>query len=284
MKRELTSICVVGISIVLLSACAPATTTPAAEELPEVSVEDLGSDQAILDYDTGTYQLPTDGISLDAPDYVMRVLHAIAVKADECVVEKGYPAVASEVDWAPYKQEEDRTFGRWSTVYASKYGISLVPDGGPPRVDFTSKGPEFNNAYNSCAEAAKDELADVITFSQTQNVVQQIRAKAYQLAISSDDGRAALADWRNCAESAGIVLELESGQPVQSYIDQGKEAEIAAYVTFADCAKSTGAIQQLANARLRFELALMKSQEARIAAFVVERDDAIAKLDAAILG
>ncbi len=284
MRTFTVPVLLVGAALIALTGCTADAEAGPPGSLPEVNITELSGLTADLDYERGTYALPTDEYSLNAPGYVMRVLHAIAVKADDCVEAKGFPPVAGNMDWSAYEPEEDRSFGRWSPALASQYGISVAPDAGPPASDLLSRGPKFNNAYNSCSESAKQELLSVLEFSQSPNIVNTIAGEANRLASTSEVGKIALAEWRACAEDAGVVLELNSGQPVQTYIDKGKEAEIAAYVVYAECAKSTGAVQRLADLRVQYETALLRTQEVQIQAFADQVDDAVAELDDVILG
>lgn len=270
---------------VLLSGCASQPTPESdVREVPEVSIDGLEDVVATVDYETGTVALPSDSYDIQAPEYVVRMLHAIAVRADQCMIDKGFDAIADQTDWSPFSKPEDRIFGRWSPKLASVYGAGRADDSLPPQVSLVAYGPDFSNAYNECAEVAKGTLKDEINFSQGPNVALDIRFGALQMAQDSEAGKKALADWRECSEAAGVVLDPNDGMPVEEYKTQGKEAEIEAYTTHAECAQSSGAIQTLADLRARYETALIEVQEAQLVEFTKQRDEVIKSLDDAIAG
>ncbi len=273
------------LALVLTGCSADAAPSPtAADPLPEVSIEDYGDVTAKLDYEHAVAETPTSALSLSNPDYVVRVLHAIAVTADRCMVEKGFEATADDRDWSPFIPEEDRTYGIWSVAYASRYGVSLSPEAGPAAVDVISMGVEQSKAYDTCATEAKGSLMDELLFSQDKNIDAQVRNRAYELTLASDEGKDAKLTWQACMEQRGIVLDPADGRPVQQYQEQGKEAEIGAIVVEAECARSTGAVQTLYDIQARYEAALIDSQSAQVASFVEERDAAIKVFDKAISG
>jgi len=284
-RRRVPATAFMLLALVLTGCSADAAPAPIeAEPLPEVSIEDYGDVTAKLDYDHAVAETPASALSLSSPDYVVRVLHAIATIADTCMVEKGFEATANDKDWSPFIPEEDRTYGIWSVAYASKYGVSLSPEAGPATVDVISMGVEQSKAYDTCATEAKESLMDQLVFSQDANIDAQIRSRAYELTLASDEAKDAKLDWQTCMEERGIVLDPADGRPVQQYQEQGKEAEIGAIVIEAECARSTGAVQTLYDIQARYEAALIDSQSAQVASFVEKRDAAIKVFDKAISG
>ena len=253
------------------TACASSTNEAQPAPLPSTSIAKYADTSVQLDYEHGTASLPTDKLDNGSPENNMRALHAIAASSDKCMVKQGFEAISGSVDWRPYSALEDRILGRWSVPYASAYGAERSPDSGPPSVDLVQYGVKFNKAYATCQDAAKEQLQPELMFLQSRNMISDIRSRAFQLATGSKDGKAAIAKWRQCGEDAGIVLDPKDGFPVEEYKHQGKRAEIEAYVTFAGCAQSTGAIQTIYDLRARYELALMDSQQERIASFEREQ-------------
>jgi hypothetical protein len=277
----------VAAGLISLSGCAaPAQRSADADQfaLPKVSIDTYAGTVSHLDYEHGIADLPTNDLDLNAPGYVMRVLHAIAVRADTCMQKKGLPAIASELDWRPYVGDEERTLGRWSTAYASRYGVDPAPESRPAEIDVLSKGVEFNKAYGQCADTAKESLQSQLQFSQDRNVISAIKWRAYKLVTTSAEGKKAIGDWHSCAESAGVVLDSESGGPSPQYVAQGKQAEIKAFFSYADCAKTTGAVQKVFDLRARYEAALLAASEAQVAAFTEDRARVVKKLDEATAG
>lgn len=279
----------VGASLLLmlaLTSCsetsAPSPSTP--EELPEVSIADYGDVTAQLDYDHAVAMTPVSEFSLREPDYVIRVLHAIAVRTDECMTDAGQPATAGDRDWSPFIQDEDRTYGLWSVAYASKYGVELAPEAGAKSVDIIGMGVEQSKEFAACAETGKETLMDELMWSQDMNIDSQIRNRAIELTVASKEGKSAKADWQACMEDQGIVLDPADGRPVQQYQEQGKEAEIAAIVVEAQCAQSTNAVQTLYDIQARYEAALIDAQSAQVTSFMEKRDEVISVFEDAIAG
>lgn len=250
----------------------------------EVSIDGYSDLVADLDFTVGIAVLPLDRYYLGSPEYVVKVLHAIAVTTDECLVEAGLPAIASTVDWSPFTPYEDRRYGVWSVENASRYGLDLSPEAGPPAVDTLQYGVEFNAVYTECSDEAKESLLDQLEFSQQPNVDRQIRGRAQELAAAHPDGAAAFEAWQACMEDRGIVLEPSDGRPSAQYSEQGKEAEIQATVVEAECARNSGAIQQLYNLQARYEAVLLDAQEAQFNEFLSQREAAVEVFDAAIAG
>ncbi|MCS3442170.1 hypothetical protein [Microbacterium phyllosphaerae] len=273
------------LTLVLTGCSADVSPAPTKEEpLPEVSIENYGDVTAKLDYDHAVAETPASALSLSSPDYVVRVLHAIATVANTCMVERGFEATADDKDWSPFIPEEDRTYGIWSVTYASKYGVSPSPEDGPAPVDVISMGVEQSKAYAGCATKAQESLMDELLFSQDVNIDAQIRNRASDLTTASEEGKKAKLDWQACMEESGIVLDPADGRPVQQYQEQGKEAEIGAIVIEAECARSTGAVQTLYDIQARYEAALIDSKSAQVASFIAKRDAAIEVFDKVISG
>lgn len=268
-----------------IAACAPTVDDgPRTPELPDVSIEGLGHLTATLDYDRGTAALPSDAYDTTAPEYVARVLHAIAVRADGCMVEQGYVAIVSETDWAAYSGQEDRTLGRWSPALASLYGADRAPEAVMPQPALVGRGPEFSNAYHACSDQAKESLAEEIAFSQGQNVALDVKFQALELSRRSATGAEAIEAWRACSEDAGIVLDPIDGMPAEEYKSRGKEVEIGVYTAHAECARSSGAMQAIYDQRVRYETALIAEREAEFAAFAKAREQTVGALDEVIAG
>lgn len=278
-----------GLAILLTlgatAGCAASTETEdGGPDLPAVSIAAYGDVSAQLDYELAVATTPVSQFSLNSPEYVIRVLHAIAVRTDECMIDEGYTATAPQQDWSPFVPNEDRTYGIWSVSYASKYGVSLAPGAGAPSIDIISMGVEQSKAYEVCSDAAKESLIEELTWSQEMNIDAKIKKRAYELTAADESGQQARADWQACMEEQGIVLDSADGRPVQQYQEQGKEAEIGAIVVEATCAQSTGAIQTLYDLQARYEAALIDSQTAQIKEFRDRRDEVIAAFEDAIAG
>lgn len=269
-----------------LTGCTSLTTSTKSDpaELPNVGIAGYEDVTARLDYELSTAETPVSKFSLSNPDYVSRALHAIAVRADSCMKKAGFPATASQQDWSPFVPEEDRTYGLWNVTYASKYGVELAPEAGPPPVNVIDMGVDQGNQYATCSDAARESLIDELLWSQDLNIDTQIRRRAYESVIASDKGKAAEADWQACMEDRGIVLDPADGRPVQQYQARGKEAEIAAMVVEAECARSTNAAQTLYDLQARYEAALIDAQSAQIQAFIDRRNEVITVFEDAIAG
>lgn len=270
----------------VISGCTASETSPVtdANQLPEVSIDGYEDVTATLDHEHAIAVTPVTAISVQGPDYMIRLLHAIAVRGDKCMVEAGFEPVADERDWSPYLQEEDRTYGLWSVAYASQYGVSLASGTGAPDVNVIDMGVERGKQYGLCLDEGRESLREELLWSGDMNIDSQIRLRAYELTLASDEGQAAKADWQGCMEDAGIVLDSADGRPVQQYQERGKEAEIAAIVVEAECARSTNAVQTLYDIQARYEAALMDTQSAQIQAFIEKRDEVISVFEDAIAG
>jgi hypothetical protein len=72
-------------------------------------------------------------------------------------------------------------------------------------------------------------------------------------------------------EEAGLVLDPDDGRPSEQYSAQGKESEIAAAITEARCAQTTGAVQTLYDLQAKYEAAYREDQAAQIQAFSEKR-------------
>ena len=239
---------------------------------------------ATLDFEHALAALPMDQYSLQSPAYVTKVLHAIAVRTDECLTDEGQQPVADKVDWTPPLAQEDRTYGLWSTNYASQFGVALAAGTEPVVLDTLSFGVEFNKAYAGCTESAKNSLMDQLLFAQAPNIDWRIRNEAQKLTAASDQGKRAKATWQDCMEGKGLVLDPDDGRPSAQYSAQGKEAEITAALTEAQCAVDTGAAQQLYDLQAQYEAAFIDAQSAQVQAFDAERAEVERDLDAAIAG
>jgi hypothetical protein len=269
----------------LLAGCATEAPTADTEDaLPEVSIENYDDVTATLDFEHAVATLPLDQYDIDSPEYVIRVLHAIAVRTDECMVDAGFPATAGSSDWTPYQQEEDRGYGLWSVAYASQFGTDLANVAGAPDLDTLSMGVEYNKQYVLCKESANESLMDELLFSQEMNIDAKIRRQSQELTLASADGKQARLDWSACMEARGLVLDPIDGRPSAQYGQQGKEAEIQASVIEAECAASSGAVQKIFDIQARYEAAFMDTQAAQLKAFAGQRDKAIAVFEDAIAG
>jgi hypothetical protein len=270
--------------VTLLSSCAGTAPKSDGSALPEVSVAKYSNVVATLDYEHGVAALPTTDLDTNAPEFTARILHAIAVRTDACMAKQGLPAIAAQQDWRPYVGDEDRTLGRWSTVYANKYGVAPAPESQPAEIDLASRGTEFTGAYSACQDKAKTSLDAQLQFAQDQNVISAIKWQAFKLATTSTAGKKAIQTWHGCAEAAGVVLDEQSGGPSTQYSSQGKESEIKAFTAYAECARTTAAIQTIFTLRAQYETALLDASEAQVAAFQDERAGVVKQLDDAIAG
>jgi len=276
------ALALLGLLACALTACATPSDSTQPTPLPTVSIEKYPDTVVEVDYAHGNGSLPADALDNNNPDNTIRALHAIAVSTDTCMVKRGFGAISGTVDWKPFVDVEDRVLGRWSTQYASSFGASPAPESGPPEVDLVSHGVDFNKAYATCQDSAKATLRPHLEFLQARNLISGIQSRAYELATKNAQGIAAIAAWKQCSEDAGIVLDPNDGLPVEEYKRQGKEAEIKTYVTHAECARSTQAIQAIYNLRARYELALMDSEQEQIATFKKRQDEVKKALDKAI--
>lgn len=276
----------IAIATLALAGCSASAVPSGAGATPlgDVSIDGYDNVTAQLDYDHAIVVTPVSQFSLSNSDYMIRLLHAIAVRADSCMEKAGFPATAGQHDWSPFLAEEDRSYGLWSVAYASKYGVDLAAEAGPEPVDVIDMGVEQGKKYAECSDVARESLDEELLWSQGMNIDSEIRGKAYDLVVASDAGKAAKADWAACMEAQGIVLDPTTGWPVQQYEQQGKEAEIAASVVEAECARSTGAVQTLYDLQARYEAALIDAQSARVKEFKTRRAEVIGVFEDAIAG
>lgn len=274
------------LSAALSAGCAPATDERAAQELPEVSIDEYRHVTATLDFDEGTAELPIDAYSKQNPRHQTKLAHALAVRTDSCLVRRGFSGIADQQDWSPYAKEDDRGYGLWSIALASRYGLDWPPDRGPGALalDTTSLGVEFNQAYGECWAEARDTLAPEVAFFNELNIDRRISNRAAELTLLHEDGQAAKTAWRGCMEADGVVLDDESGSPSAQYRDQDKEAQIRVAVIQAECAVSTGAIQTLFDLHARYEAAYIDAQAGALQEFSEELDAVLARLDDVIAG
>lgn len=283
---------VAGVSVVLMAGMSGCSSSIDVDERahettesPSIKLDPDGQLRHVqLDYEHGVGTLPSDKWDVSAQRYVMKVLHAIAVRTDACMVKNGQKSIADEQDWSLPVEDEDRTLGRWSVDYASRYGVEPAPESDPAEVDLVSRGVEFNAEYSKCNEKAKTDLKSEIDFSQKQNIIQAIKWRAFSLAKDSTTGKRAISTWHECANGAGVVLDAESGAPSSQYSSQGKESETKALVAYAKCAVSTGAIQKIFDLRAAHENALIDAKEAQVASFAADKKKVEKELDRVIAG
>jgi hypothetical protein len=273
---------IAGLTLALAS-CVPEPTADADDQLGSVSIDGYADVSATLDYATGTVALPMDPYSLQTPDVTTRVVRAIAEARDECLVERGFSAVAAEMDWTPGPPMENRRYGVWSVENASRYGFDL-----PPEVeqavwapDTTSLGVEFNKVYGECDSATRESLAEGLAFLSEPNIDWRIRDEAALRTLEHPDGKAAMTAWRSCMEQQGVVLDQDGSFPSEQYSRQGKESEIRVAVIQAECGASTRAVQTLFDLQARFEAAYLDTHAAAVAEFAKKREEVLASLDGA---
>lgn len=280
---------IAALLVVGLAGCVagdPAAPIPSSDApLPEVSIEGYDGVGATLDFAHAAVSLPLDPDYAGSPSFVMMVLHAIAVRTDECMGERGFPAIAGDADWEPYPAE-DRMFGLWSVDYASRYGVELAVEGRAPAIKIEHLGDAYNEAYPACREKAKQSLTGPLTILDSQAITGldvQIRWSAATLVRASAEGMAALADWRMCIEVRGVTVDPD-GRPSEQYKAQGREALIGVTVIEAECAASTGAIQRLYDLLARYEAAYTDVMANELQELKEQRDAIRAELENAIAG
>lgn len=272
--------------LVLLTGCSNQSEDrdPTPESLEDVSIEKYSEVTAVLDFGNGQARLPLDRFSVNSPEVVTRALHAIAVRTDRCMTKRGFPEVASSVDWSEFRPIEDRRYGVWSSALAEKFGFDVDPDAGPRTVDMVRFGVDYNKALPSCTDEAKSSLKPQFDFLESPNIGFQTRSRSQDLVLASREGKAALADWRACMESQGIVLDPDDGRPSPNYKEQGKAAEVKAAVTEAGCADSSNAIQRLYDLQARYESAYLDAYGAQFASLDDKRSEMLTALDRVISG
>ncbi|GAA4679163.1 hypothetical protein [Frondihabitans cladoniiphilus] len=285
--RQALGISTLALAALAISGCSAGDPEPEPSgfALPKVSITSQEDVVAKLDFAHGIANTPLDRISLDEPAFSMKQFHAVAVRTDECMVERGLEPVASKTNWSPYLDFEDRRWGGWSVDYASEYGVDAPPNAGPQFFDTLPLGVEYNKAFAQCDESAKDSLKTVFAFTEgAPQIDYRIRTGSSNLAENAPAGRKALASWHACEEKAGIVLDPQDGYPSAQYKAQGKEAEIHAAVVQAQCAVDTGAVQTLYDLQAKYEAAYLDQQATAVQAFVKKRKAVEKHLDAVIAG
>lgn len=293
-KCRTTAVAALALLVVLVGCTAsPPQSQDEGDDLPgappgalaDVSIEEYEDVRAILDYDHSLAETPLDEFSAQRPEFTIQVLHAIAVLADGCMEKQGHAPTAAERDWTPFLDNEDRTYGIWSVAYASKYGRDLAPEAGAAEMEIDGMDVEELAAYETCINAARDELADELVWLGSPETIEvQIRFTANELTLASDDGQQAKGNWVACIEAAGVVVLPEDGMPVDAYRQKGKDAEIPAFVTAAECARSTGAVQTLYDLQARYEAALIDAHAAEVDAYIERSEEVLAVLQDAIDG
>ncbi|BDZ48094.1 hypothetical protein GCM10025867_03350 [Frondihabitans sucicola] len=285
-NRTLTSLALAFASFIGLTACTAAEPerTKSNAPLPPVSIKKYGDVVAALDFDHATAQTPLSRIDRNAPRFSTKIFHAIAVGTDRCLTEQGFQEVSSKTDWSPYPESEDRQYGLWSVEYASKYGVSLAPNRGPRELDTLALGVEFNKAYADCMDSAKDDLKEILTYTDSPDIDSTIKWQSHDRTRASKAGKKALVDWRACMEKAGVVLDPDDSRPSAQYQVRSKEAEIKVSVLEAKCGVDTGAVRTLYDTQARYEAAYLDAQAAQVKAFVKKRDKVLHELDEAIAG
>lgn len=262
----------------------PDPIAPSDAPLPEVSTEGYEGISAQLDFAHAAVTLPLDPYYAGSPSYVVAVLHAIAVRTDECMAGKGFPAIAGDTDWSPYLAE-DRTFGLWSVDYASRYGVDLATEGQPVQFyDTAGYGADYAEAHPVCMEEAKQSLTEPLTALDAQAMTGldvQIRGTAISLARASDNGMVALDDWQTCMEDRGVILDPD-GRPAEQYKAQRREALVEAIMIEAECAASTHAVQRLYDLQARYEAAFVDAMADELTELKDQRDAIRDELEDAI--
>lgn len=255
-----------------------------AVNFPEVDISEYGDVTADLDYDHAIATTPEDALGITTPEFAVRILHGIAVEADVCMEKNGFAASAASADWSPFVAEEDRTYGLWSVPYAQTYGMALASDVTSMKpLDTSGLSTEERNQLETCYDQAKTTLSDDLLWIQDRNNLQtSIGFQAYDLTLADGEAQAARSDWTTCLTDAGIEVDPDDGRPIDAYKSEGKEAEIAAAVAEAQCARTTGAVQRLYDIQARYESALIDAMAPEVREFETRRDQIIDKFDALI--
>lgn len=276
------------ITMTLMGCTAVPREGDAASQLGDVSIDGYMGVTAGLDFDTGTARMPIDKVALETVEVDTRVLHAMWVLIDRCMVARGFPAIAPMVDWSIGSGIEDRSFGLWSVSLASTFGPERpsagAKGGGLPVVDSLSLGTDYNAMMPSCMDSAKADMMPILAvLGDPLSIDYQIRTASYQATMSSREGKSAIARRIDCLEGQGIVVDLDSGGPSSDYF-VNQETMIAIAVAEARCNVETGAIRELYDMMARYQAAHMAQQEALIVELSRQKEEIIRQLDAIIAG
>ncbi|UCR89716.1 hypothetical protein [Mycetocola spongiae] len=276
---------VTALGVVLVS-CAGSPGDPepndAASSLPRVSIDEFAGVTAHLDFIAGTVELPLASLSTQSAPYVTRVNRAIDALTDSCMQQKGFLSPPSPDRNSEFAESENREFGQWSVSIASEFGFALPPNTGHPPTDTLALGVPYNADFPGCMEDAKQQLIDSLEYLEAPNIDFQIGRDAHQFVVESTEGREALGRRAECIEQKGVILDPNRIELSEQYLQQPPETQIAAATAEAECAVSTGAIQELFNLQARYQSALMRDHEAALEEHRTRMDQIARTLDSVI--
>lgn len=271
-----------GLAAVALSACASEPAQPD-EEWGPVSVADYADVSAVLDYETGTVVMPLDAVRAVTPEVADKTRRALWAVADSCMVENGFARISPDVSWPEVSSDEDRLFGRWSTLLASRYGAVPSPETLEGfRIDTVSRGVAYNEQLADCWDGMQEVLADELGFVESStNVDFQVYRQAAQATLSSPEGEAALQRRTACIEGEGVVVDPETSLPSSDYGtgERADETMVRVAVVAARCSESTGAVQELYDLTARYQAAYIDQREAQFVALDERAAQIEARLD-----
>jgi len=271
-----------GAAVVALSGCAPST-PQANEDWDTVSIAAYSHLTARLNYETGAVDLPLDDVRAVSPEVASKSRRAIWAVADSCMADHGFPRVSADASWPAVAPDEDRLYGRWSTLLASQFGAVPSPttlEGF--RIDTVSRGVAYNTQLTDCWSGMQEVLGDELSFIEsTSNIDYQVYRQAARATLDSAEGKAALAKRTACMEAMGIVVDTETSMPSSEYGagERADETMLRVAIGAAQCGQDTGAMQELYDITARYQAAYIDQREAQFVA-LQERAAAVeARLD-----
>lgn len=260
-------------------------------DLGIVSIEGYEGVTAVLDFEAGTAQLPLDAVELRSPHAQALEAQALWTLVDECMVPKGFPAVADSYGGESDAAAEAVGFGLFSISLASEqgYGAREVrkdsPGGGTPaKLDPV---PGYADALPPCWDTARTEMAERTSrpddADELFGIDVRIEQAAYDAVRASAAGKDAVARRVECLEQRGIVVDPDSGASSRvHYTDP--VAEITAAVADATCNVETGAAQELFDLFARYQAAYMDEYEAQVAELATQRATLVSQLQGIVSG
>lgn len=267
-----------GASVLLLAGCG--TSAPELEDqsapLKQVSADGFEDVTAELDFENGTAVTPITRYTVSG-DFSTEVLFAQAREAliTDCMTEGGLTYTGlTGVDWASLQPQGDRVFGLWDRGAAANFGVAFDPRRGTPRETYVEAGPEFNAALNKCGDTAMEHavLGPLAMKLGESTLADRILGNAVELALNSDEGEQANADFADCLAEKSIVVDPASGYPSSDYSELGKAAEIEAVLAEVDCNIDSGRIETLYNLRAQYESAYIEEYGTQVAGVLEEKE------------
>lgn len=233
------------------------TTSCASEPL------DFESAQAFLDVKTQTIVTPLDAFS-PSPEEAVAIEHANVLVLARCMNDQGleYPRAATK--WETRPPIQDRTFGIWSPELAQLYGYELPPDPDSARISKIEESlpDSWWETWHTCL-ARNEQLPLAVPFSsQNETPVDQGTRESLEGARNDDAWKAAVDDWTDCVEEAGLQVSDVGGL----FPDLTTDLESNMHIAVADvkCKEDNRIAQRLGNILAAYEDQFIQAHESEL--------------------